>query len=278
MNTINRADITAEDFTEAPTPDESGVRLSSRPPIEEARERVAGLLGGRFLRMHQLSAATHIQFGLMSYNTYGSVKSARFPTALQVASTFSDEELKLVEDYQKPALLLTPPGRTSEDLFDCIASHYSGRQSNPFIQNADELNFAPEEDYRAYIVEGASRMMPHSFDRLSLPIEERMNLRRQNAHPVEWGMTKDLYALLAMQSVIRRSPIDERTFTFLDSESMVAGRYHPIGHTKLVKSADGEMMRYPGTLDWQPEERLQSSRGRFRRVLGARSPIELEAA
>ncbi len=259
-----------------PAPEKSGVRISSKPPVY-TREEVASLLGGRFKNMHFLSAKTHERFGLMQYEE--NTRTARFPTLHQAAASFTAEEMELAATYQKPALILTPPGWSSEELFQKLNTRFAGRASSPMIRNKEEFNFPLEDDYRAFIVEGANRISPQSFDRLSLPMAERLQLRAQAKHEFEWAMTEELYALLAMQSAVRGSaPMDQRNYTILDGESVVADQYYPVGYTKEVRDEDGYIHTHPGTLDWLPEHQLETNRVRFRRVLGATSPIELDAA
>lgn len=262
MNNKNTESIALE----VPTPDESGVRLSSRPPAEDLRQKLAGLLNGRFPGMYALSAKTHAHFDLVDYSESEGRRVPRFPSPLQVASSFSDHALRAAQSYQKPALILAPPGRGWQELFASIDQyHQQGVRTGPAILDQNYLNWPPEDQYRAYIVEAASKMQPNPDDSLASPLNERLAHKLANKHPEEWGMSQDLYALLAMQSIVRGKMIDAQTFTILDAEPAVANRYFPIGHCR-----DGRP-----TLDWVPSEVAHSGRGRFRRVLGGRNPIEI---
>lgn len=248
-----------ERYIEIPSPEESHVRLS--PKAREMREQVEDLLDGRFLDMYHLSRETHERFGLVGENQ-------KFPSAIETASAFNPEDFALASRYQEPALVLCPPRKTYEDLLSNISARSNVAVRNgPRILDLDELDFDSGVEYRAFIAEAASEMLPND-DLPGKPLLDRIDHKVNRRRSEEWGMSPDLHALLAMQSIVRGQMIDRQTFTIQDGEPIVAGHYIPVGHCRKRKP----------TIEWfQSNVNVAlSRRGRFRRVLGGRSIIDLE--
>ena len=234
--------------------EESRVRLS--PKLRELREQVQDLLGGRFLDMYHLSRKTHKRFGLTPENQ-------KFPSATDVASAFNPEDFTLAEKYQEPALIICPPRKTDAYLLAAIPAHSKvAIRTGPKICDFDHLDFDSGAQYRAFIVEAASKIQPRD-DLPGKPLLERIDHKANNRRCEEWGMSPDLFTLLVMQSMVKGKMIDRQTFTILDGEPIVAGHYVPVGHCRK---------RRP-TVEWFPANisTALSRRGRFRRVLGGRS-------
>ncbi|MBU0706103.1 hypothetical protein KJ657_04570 [Patescibacteria group bacterium] len=262
--------LTAQELTEVqanvPVPEESHVRLSPRVALgEDARKGIASLLGGRFSGMYELSKKTHERFGLHQVGVPG--QAPGFPGIEQAARSFTPDDFVLASEYQKPALLISPPDKTREQLFAAISAHHNpGARKWPKIYEADHAGCQPEDQYRGYIVEGASRILirPDDDDSLVLPLIQRIVRKQERRESNEWGMTGDLYALLAMQSIVRGQMIDRETFTVFDGEPVVANCFVPVGHCRNEKPA----------MEWLPSNIGKMGHGRFRRVLGGR-PIDV---
>ncbi|MFH0838306.1 MAG: hypothetical protein V1880_03510 [Patescibacteria group bacterium] len=261
--------LTAQELTEVqakvPVPEESHVRLSPRVELgEDVRKGIIGLLGGRFSGMYELSKKTHEHFGL--HQGRGPGQTPEFPDIEQAARSFSPDDFVLASKYQKPALLISPPGKTREQLFAAISAHHPCARKWPRIYEADHAGRQPEDQYRGYIVEGASRILirPDDDDSLVLPLIQRIVRKQESRESNEWGMTGDLYALLAMQSIVRGQMIDKETFTVFDGEPVVANCFVPVGHCRNEKPA----------IEWLPSGIGKMGHGRFRRVLGGR-PIDV---
>lgn len=240
-----------------PAAESSHIRLS--PRVTELRKQVEGLLNGRFLDMYNLSRETHEQFGLLDEKEG---VAPGFPSPVKVAGAFSPEDFALATKYQDPALILCPPGKTREDLLEAISAHSDiGVRGGPRIINPGHLDFAPDDQYRAFITEAANRILPCD-DLPGMPLMGRLKHKANTRQPEEWGMSCDLYPPLAMQSIVRGQMIDRHTFTILDGEPIVADRLLPVGHCRKGKP----------TIEWFSSNAnvTLSRRGRFRRVIGGR--------
>jgi len=243
-----------ETQSDIPIPEESRVRLS--PRVIQLREQISSLLDGRFLGMYNLSRETHDRFGLVDSG------GEDFPRPDKVAAAFNPEDFAIVSKYQEPALVMCPPRKTDEDLLAAISAHSSvAVRTGPRILNPDHLDFDSDTQYRAFIAEAACKMEP-SEDIPGRPLLKRIDHKADTRRFEEWGMSPDLYVLLAMQSIVKGQMIDRHTFTIFDGEPVVAGHYVPVGHCRKGRP----------TLEWFQSNvsAALSRRGRFRRVLGGR--------
>lgn len=245
------------DRLSVPAPGESFIRWS--PRVAEQREEIADLLGGRFLDMYNVSKETHERFDLIA-------KNQDFPSLAEAAGAFNPEDFDVASEYQEPGLILCPPNKNYEDLFDALAIHGEPVvRDGPRLQNSDHLDFDSGSHYRAFIAEAAARMLPID-DLPEKPLMERFEYKYDTRYPEEWGMSPDMYTLLMMESMVKGQMIDRQNFTLLDGEPIVADRFFPVGHCRKGRP----------TLEWFPPNISFPSRGRFRRVLGGRSIIGVE--
>lgn len=241
-------------YLEIPNPEESHVRLS--PKARQIRQQVDDLLEGRFPEMYELARQSHEDFGLID-------KGGHFPTAEEVALAFDSEELKTASKYQDPALIISPPRRSQNDLMRAISDNTSLiARKGPLVCETNQLAFDSGPEYRAYISESAARMFP-AHDMPGAPLISRIDHKVARRGAEEWGMSPDLYSLLLMQSITKGELIDRHNFTIFDGEPVVAGHYVPVGHCRKGRP----------TLEWFPSNVsvALSRRGRFRRVLGGRT-------
>ena len=238
----------------AATPGESQVRASERLS-EAARKDVTRILDGRFVGMYELCRRTSERYKLHD------PKGPAFPSPEETAASFSDEEIVLAGAYQKPALILCPPQRKREELFSVLNS---GNRQSPVlnytvISEPEYPEWDLDDEYRSFIVEGACRISPYD-DSLSHSLVRRYLHKERTREAGETGMTGEIYALLGMQSVIRRKSMDQHMFTILDGMPIVENRYVPVAHFRLGHA----------TMEWLPADIDQGGAGRFRRVIGGR--------
>jgi len=244
--------------SESPNTGESYIRLTLKRLIGAGvRKDAVAVFGDRFRRMYELDRDTHEHFELQEEG------DVPFPSLEQVCESFTREELIFARGYQEPSLVLTPPGKSHDDLFLLLSARYGlGRQPGPRISDAGSLRAIFQDDYQSFIVEGASRMKTYG-DRRSSPLASRCKRQAGNREDCEKGMNGNIYAMLAMQSVVRGDLIDQHNYTILDGEGIVGSsenRYVPVGHCL----PDKPMM------EWLPSADASRTRARFRRVIGGR--------
>lgn len=243
----------SSELTDFPSAEKSYVRLIPQA-AQKTRHELSGVFNGRFPHMYALERATHNYFGLEAED------GPEFPSIEQAASAFSDEDLLFSKAYQKPSLILCPPGRTRDDLFSIAINHDdSCPMYAPKIYNSDNVHWCHKDQYRAFIVEGADHIIPYD-DRLVSPLIKRLKHKERTYEGNEWGMSGEVYALLGMQSIVRGSPIDKMNYTILDGESVVAGRFVPVGRFRDEAPV----------MEWLPSGKTGEGGGRFRRVIGGR--------
>ncbi|HHE40141.1 MAG TPA: hypothetical protein ENL10_01400 [Candidatus Cloacimonetes bacterium] len=258
-----------------PDPEESHVQLSPTGRLcHGARGDVSSLVDGRFSNMYELSLATHDEFGLHGEEP--------FPSENEVAGSFTSEEFNLTLEYQNPALVMVPPHKTREYIFAALSACCKrGVRTSTMISNSedrpenpDSSNMSEDGKYRSFIAEAACQIQPDD-DRLGSYLMGRINHKQITRQPEEWGMTEDLYILLAMQGITRGEQIDRETFTILDYEPIVTNHssFRIIDNTMIVPRhliPVGHCRKQMPTLEWLPHYMQDAYRGRFRRVLGGR--------
>lgn len=181
------------------------------------------------------------------------------------------------------------PNETAEELLAPTAAHYArGVQNNlkmtDIISSRDNfflvcvkngqgrilpedgflksssIDWAKDDSFQPLMVEGPREVGIDMNDRDSLAstLTARIKHKDEARQSGEQGMTYDLYAQLAQQSIVRKGEmIDDLTITVMDGEPVVANRYVPVAHCR-----NG----HP-TFEWLLKDDIGSGRVRFRKVL-----------
>ncbi|MBN2306378.1 hypothetical protein JXD20_00120 [Candidatus Peregrinibacteria bacterium] len=257
MQNKNKERDTAQDLSDAQSErtGDSYIRLAMRRLMGRGvRLEVASVFGDRFSKMYDLSKRTHERFELQSMN------GLPFPSLAQVSEAFTREELIFARSYQQPMLVLTPPGKTDEDLFQILAERSGlGGQMGLRLSNAGPMPSFLQEEYGAFITEGSAKIIPCG-DRRNSSLLRRCKKQVNNYEQGECGMRGDIYAMLAMQSLMRGDLIDKENYTVFDGEEIIGGKYVPVGHCEPHRPIR----------EWLPAKDETRLRARFRRVIGGR--------
>jgi hypothetical protein len=225
--------------------------------FEAIRGKVDDNVALRLMNGYRLSLRTLLKFHLDEWAPNEDELSGYVPTFGQAISRFTDEDLSLLSEYQKPTILISPPHKTFRDLMGALAYHHEpGTKMGPVVGELNTIDWGSDNEFRPYIAEAISNVTP-KHDITSQPLGGRMGRRYELRKHAECGMDNRLYTLLAMQSIVRGQMIDQKTFTILDGEPIVAARYAAKGECK-----DGQP-----SVEWISLEDPVSVRGRFRRVL-----------
>ena len=221
------------------------------------RGKVEDNLAVRLMHGYRLGLQTLLRFRLDDWAPKEDELSSFVPTFGQALSYFTDEDLSLLSEYQKPTIIIRPPRKTYQDLVGALACHYGpGTQTGPVVEDRNSLDWESDDLFRPYIAEAICNITP-KHDLLSQPLGGRMGRRYELRKPSECGMNSRLYMLLAMQSIVRGQIIDQKNYTILDGDPIVADRY----------AAKGECHKGQPSIEWIPLEDPGGTRGRFRRVL-----------
>ena len=284
MTKLNRLKPVDETMKEGHRPDESGVQPISVSGDAADRQRITNLLRGRFVDMCQLNQQAHQRFDLLPGSDALEADHPPFPSSLQFSRSFSAEEYAHAtpsdepEDnsfYRDPMLIACPPNKTWVDLLAAISKDGGPVTKTGLIIRDDEFSdFDPDTAYRSFIADGALQPGNIVGDVRIFSPAMRVRMRAQNRHPLEWGMTAEIYTLLVMQSAVRGQWIDTDAWTLLDGEAVVRrGRpgsfptnYVPVG--TCMPLAPG--LSFKPSVEWVDEDQLERARCHFRRVLGGR--------
>lgn len=225
--------------------------------FQVVRQRVGDVVGRWLARGFQLGKETLRYFQLDDWAPNPDELSKYVPTMEQVLYHFSDEDLGLLTEYQKPTVVIRPPRKNYQDLMGALVCHYRpSSQTGPVVTERHSIDWGMDNEFRPFILEAACEIQP-KHDILSGALGGRMGRRYELRKEGEYGMTSELYMLLAMQSIVRGKMIDQKTFTILDGNRIIADRY--VGR--------GQCLKGQPSIDWVPIDDESSVRGRFRRVL-----------
>ena len=233
------------------------LKLNEEPSREEIVRYCNGI---RVDEMYDLNKEIFKKFGLLD---------GPLPTLPEVISSFTSIELMVASYYQRPTLLLVPPNRSFDDLWAAIAKHLSpGAQRGPTISNtgAEEKK---DKVFRAVITESTHNMMLFNNDSLAASLADRMQNIQATRYPGEQGMTRKIYALLAMYCMTKGQLIDTNDFAILDGEPKVAEQIIPVNPYIPIGHFVGDRPSF----DWVPSKVEYPREGRFRRVAGGSQPI-----
>lgn len=224
--------------------------------FEAVRKRVGDAMGRWLACGYSLGRETLKRFRLDDWAPSSDTLSQYVPTMEQVMYRFTDEDLSVLPEYQKPTIVIRPPRKGQKELMAALARHYQAAQTGPMVTELHSMDWGQDNEFRPFIVEGPCNMTP-KHDILSQALAGRMWRRAQIRRTGEYAMTSELYLLLAMQSIVREQIIDQKTFTILEGNPVVADRY--VGR--------GQCLNGRPLVDWVPIDDADSVRGRFRRVL-----------
>lgn len=275
MAELKRVRPSTDSIPDGRMQDESGIQPVLLPSDSADRRRIQNLLGGRFLDMYQLSLQSHHRFDLRPGIQELERGYQEFPDALSVSRSFTPDEYALASSYDEPALVKCPPGKTTVDLLGAIQKGYiEPAKTSPLICDSAFALTDCDDRYRSFIVESAPNIGIQSGDVRIFPPAMRMRGAIQRRHPLGWGMTGEVYALLVMQSIVRGKLIDTDGWTILDGEKEVKvgvpgflpATYIPVGSCMRPEPD----LPFKPSIEWIEEGQLDTTRCRFRRVLGGR--------